>query len=83
MGAFHPNQICPREIHFNDNPSDTERKITHGREIVEVSVIRQRCLPFIPRLPQLVVLHLQLNLMDLQFVEQLPRIRPGLHPANF
>ena len=83
MGAVHPHQICPRQIHLNDNTNGAERKIAHGREIVEVSVILQRCLPIVPRLPQLGVLPLQFNLVDLQLVEQLPRIRSGFRPANF
>jgi hypothetical protein len=58
------------EIDLSDGAGGGEGKIAGRREIVEAGVIIQRHLQFIPGLPQLGVLHLKLNLMDLQFVEQ-------------
>ena len=82
-GTFNADQRCPGQIGLKDGTRCGEGKISARREIVEVGVILQRHLQFIPGLPQLGVLHLQFNLMDLQFMEQPPGIRSGLHHASF
>ena len=82
-GTFDSDQHCPGQIGLKDGTGWGEAKIAARCKIVEVGVIFQRHLQFIPGLLQLGVLHFQFNLMDLQFVEEPPGIRSGLRRARF
>ena len=52
-------------------------EVPHGYEITEVGVFRQDRIGLVGGNPQLRVLHRQVHLVDLQFVEQAPRIGPA------
>ena len=81
-GTLDAHQLGPGEIELADGPIGRESKITCRREIVEVSVILQRRLQFIPGLPQFGVLQFQFNLVNLQFVKQPLRIGLGLRSPD-
>ena len=82
-GTFNTDQRCPGQIGLKDGTGCGQCKIAARCKIIEVGVILQRRLQFIPGLPQLGVLHFQFNLMDLQFVKQPPGIRSGLRNVGF
>src|SRR3990172_1163497 len=78
-GAFPPEQARPGEVHLADGPVAAEGHVAHGRKMVEVFVPFPPRLHLRPRLPHLLVLHLQLDLVHLQLVENPLRffLRPG------
>ena len=69
-GTFDSNQCRASQVGLKNDPRRGEGEIAARRKIVKVGIIIQGHLQFIPGLPQFRVLHLQLNLMNLQFVEQ-------------
>ena len=81
-GTFDSYQRCAGQVGLKDGARWREGKITAWSEIVEVGVIVQRRFQFIPGFTQLGVLHLQLNLMNLQFVEQPFGFGAGLRRAR-
>jgi hypothetical protein len=69
-GSDHAEQGGPGQVHFLDDALLIDRDITHRGEIIEVGELFQRRLHLPPGALELRVLHLQLDLMDLQFMEQ-------------
>ena len=74
--TIHPQQARAGQINLMDRPVTSEGHVAHGGKIVELRVALQPRLHLRPRLAQLLVLHLQLDLVDLQFVEE--PLRSGL-----
>ena len=66
-------QVGRREVGLLDQPVVVQRAIAHRCQIVELEIARPRCIDLLLGAPQLVVLHLQLDLMHAQLVEQLVR----------
>jgi len=58
------------QVHLHDHARFINGEIAHRCEIVEAGVFLQRRLKLIPGFLQLSVLHLEFDLVDLQFVEQ-------------
>ena len=68
----HTQQSGPREVRLQDQPLLAEGEIAHRRQIVQVEVPRPRDFEFALGPAQFLILHLQLDLMHLQLVEQAP-----------
>ena len=75
-GTIHPQQARAGQINLMDRPVAAKGHVAHGGKIVELRVALKPRLHLRPRLAQLLVLHLQLDLVDLQFVEE--PLRSGL-----
>ena len=65
-------QAGPREVGLPNQPLLADSEITHGCPIVEVEIAGPRGFEFILGPAQFLVLHLQLDLMHLQFVDSRP-----------
>ena len=70
LAAFHAQQVGGSEVSFQDQSCFIEGQIAHRRELVEVEVPGARGGDFLLRPAQLLVLHLELDLVHLQLVEQ-------------
>ena len=70
--SCHPKQSSSGEIGFQDQTFFAECDIAHRRQIVEVKIPCPRGFQFLLRPAKLLVLHLQLDLMNPQFVERPP-----------
>ncbi len=64
-------QLGGGEVRLLDHPL-VEDEITHRHQLEQLPIARQRGLNLLLRPAQLLVLHLQLDLIDTQLVEQLP-----------
>ena len=60
-----------------------EGDIAYRGQIVQVEILLPRGFQFFPRLPQLLVLHLQLDLMHLQLMKQTKGIFRRHRPMGF
>ena len=69
-GPFDPQQAGRGEVGLADQSLAVEGQVAHRGEIVEVAVFFQPRLRLVPGLLEFLVLHLQLDLVDLQFVNQ-------------
>ncbi len=69
-GPFHAEQGGSRQVHLQDPALFIQGEIADRGEIVEVGVFLQQRLHPVPGFLELGVLHLQFDLVDLQFVEQ-------------
>ena len=65
-----PSKAAPVKVHLQNLTLFIQREITDGREIVEVGIFFQQSFHPVPGFLKLGILHLQFNLVDLQFVEQ-------------
>ena len=72
QGALDPENRGAGEVRCTDIPFPVEGKIADRGEIVDIGVRRQRALQLVPGIQKLSVLQLQLDLVDLQFVEKPP-----------
>src|SRR3990172_3311700 len=82
-GALHPQEPRSGEVNRDDVPVPGEGGVTHRREVVELGVARRRLLRLVPARAQLLVLHLELDLVDLELVQEpqrVPRAARG-HPV--
>ncbi len=69
----HSQQTNDRKIGLQDQPLFAEGDIPHRGQFVQLEIARPRSLQFLLGPAQLLVLHLQLNLMHPQFMERLPQ----------
>ena len=69
--ALHSQQARSGEVRAADRPVPRQGEIAHGGKVVEVSVLCHRRLQPGPRLQQLLLLHLQFDLLNLQFVDEM------------
>jgi hypothetical protein len=69
-GPFHPEQSRAGQVSLSDRPIAIQGKVARGREFIEISVELKRSLGLCPGLLQLLILHLQLNLVNLQFLNE-------------
>ena len=58
------------EVGLRDQPSPVEAAVAHRRQVIEVEIARPRSLQLGLGLAQFLVLHLKLDLVDLQLVQQ-------------
>jgi len=72
--AIHAEQLRAGQVRLSDRPVPIQAKIARRRKIVEVGVTFQRLLPLCPRLLELLVLYLQLELVNLQFLNKPMRV---------
>ena len=70
-GALHADQARAGEVGLRNRSIAVEGEVAHGGEVVEVGVAFQRGFHLRPRKAQLLVLHLQFDLVHLQFVDEL------------
>ena len=70
IAAFSPQQLCAGKVELGDQAVGREREVADRREVVQFGVAGQRRFEFGTGLTQLLVLHFQLDLMHLQFVQQ-------------
>ncbi len=68
-------QGCYGQVGFEDQPLFGNGAIAHGRQVIEVEIACPRRVQFHLHPAQFRILHLQFDLMDMQFVEHLPRFR--------
>ena len=80
-GALEAEKARPGEVHLADGAVGTQGEVAHGGEVVEVQVALPLRLGLIPRLFQLFVLHLQFDLVDLQFLDE-PLLHGSRHPVS-
>jgi hypothetical protein len=83
--AVDAKQRSGHEIGLGDLPVGGQREVTNRRELVEIRIAVARRLQGRLRFPQCLVLHLQLDLMHLEFVQHIgDRLRrpPGGRIAN-
>ena len=66
----HPEQCGAGQVRLPDRPIAIQGKVARWRKFVEVGVALQRRLGIGPRLLELFVLDLQLDLVDLQFLNE-------------
>ena len=60
-----------------------ERQVGYRGELVEVAVFFQPRLDRVPGVLEFLVLHFELNLVDLKFVDQFPHFGVGLVRSRF
>ncbi len=70
IASGHAEQTGPREVGLQDQTLFADGEVAHRRKIVKIKIPCPRGFEFALRPPQLLVLHLQFELMHLQFVEQ-------------
>jgi hypothetical protein len=68
-GSSDPQQTGPRQVRLANDPFAVKGQVTHRREIVKVGVFLQQRLRRFPGFAEFLVLHLQFDLVDLQFVK--------------
>ena len=76
-GADDAQQAGPGQIGFADASLAIEGQVAHRGEIVEIGDLFQHRLQLTARARQFRVLHLQLDLVDLQLIEQPLRVGVG------
>ena len=78
-GAHDPEEGSAGEVHGTDGPIAVDSNVADRGEIVEVGILFQSRFQIVPGSAQLFILHLQFDLVDLQFVKESLRfsIRPG------
>ena len=77
-GSSDPQQTGPRQVRLANDPFAVKGQVTHRREIVKVGVFLQQRLRRFPGFAEFLVLHLQFDLVDLQFVNE--ALRVGFRP---
>ena len=82
-GSFDPQQAGRGEVRLLNRPLTVEGQVAHRGEIVEVAVLLQPRLHLVPGVLEFLVLHLQLDLVDLQFVDHAPQVGVGLVRSRF
>ncbi|MBS1116308.1 MAG: hypothetical protein H6Q87_692 [candidate division NC10 bacterium] len=75
--APEPQEGGAGEVHGADGPRPVEGQIRHRGQVVECGVPGQPRLAGLARLPELLVLQLQLHLADLELVEEPLGVRVG------
>ena len=69
-GAFRPQHARPGQVQLADRPVAAKGHVAHRGKIVELGVALQPRFHLRPRPAQLLILHLQFDLVDLQFVQE-------------
>jgi hypothetical protein len=69
-GPIHPEQSRAGQVSLSDRPVTIQGKVARGRKFIEISVELKRSLGLCAGLLQLLILHLQLNLVNLQFLNE-------------
>ena len=72
-----PSRLAPARFSLADGPVPIQGEIADRGEIVEVGVFLQQRLHLVLGVLEFLVLHLQFDLVDLQFVEQPLRVGFG------
>jgi len=70
QGALTSQEAGAGEVGLDDRPAGVEADEAGRREIVELEVAVLQRFRLLPRIDQLIVLHLQFDLVDLQFVDE-------------
>ena len=81
-GAFQPEQRRSGQIRFPDRPVVGHGQVAHRRKVVEIGIFFQAPLELLAQLQQGVVLHFQLDLVNLEFMEQAVVVRIALAAAD-
>ena len=68
--ALHSEQGRADQVDLEDRAVGVERDVNDWREIVEVRVAGRARLEFVPRAPELLVLELELDPVDLELVDE-------------
>ena len=76
-GSFDPQQAGTGEVGLENRPLAIEGQVAHRGEIVEVAELLQPRLHFVPGFLEFFVLHLQLDLVDLQFMDEVLHVGFG------
>jgi hypothetical protein len=69
-GALEVEQARTGEVRLSNHAITLQREVAHGGEVVDVGVAGYRRFHLRPRVPQFLVLQLQFDLVDLQFVKE-------------
>jgi hypothetical protein len=69
-GALEAEQARAGEVRLGNHAITLQREVGHGGEVVDVGVAGYRRFHLGPRVPQFLVLQLQFDLVDLQFVQE-------------
>jgi len=67
----HAQQRGGGDVGFQNQPLFADRAVAHRGEVIEVEIARPDGVQLQLRMPELLVLHLQFNLMHLQFMQRL------------
>ena len=70
--SCHPQQGRDGEVGFLNQPLFAQGDIAHRREIVQIEISGPGGISFLLGPPQLLVLHIELDLVHLQFMNQAP-----------
>ncbi len=72
--ALHPEHAGDLEVRLAGGPAGVEHRVAHRGEVEELGVSLHALLDLEPRAQQLLVLHLQLDLVNLELVQQPPSV---------
>src|SRR6185369_14569902 len=76
-GAFDAQKFGAAEVHGTDARFTVYGKVADRSEIIEVGVLLQSLLHLVPGLAELGILHLQLDPVDLKFMDEPLHLLPG------
>ncbi len=80
--SFNAEEAARGEVRPGDEPRLVEGQVTDRGEIVEICILAARLFQLLPGPAKLLVLHLKLDLMDGELMNELLQVRPG-HESQF